>query len=99
MSMPELSGITQEQAFTELLVSIALEENALAHFVNAEGEKIQAIEGMMGTEEGDMSPDEVIKFQKSVAKVMQTAIKMQMLLQFKLEDVLDAKKELELPST
>ena len=34
--------------------------------------------------------------QRSVGKVMQTAIKMQMLLQFKLEDVLEAKTALEL---
>ncbi len=93
MSMPIIPPRTQPEAFTDLLVSIALEETALAHIINAEGEKIQATATMM--EEGTMTPEEVIDFQQSVARVMQTAIKMQMLLQFKLENTLDAKLALE----
>lgn len=36
-----------------------------------------------------MTPAEVIDFQKGVAKIIQVAIKMQMLLEFKLEAILD----------
>lgn len=47
MSMPELPkpnpDMTQEQALTMILSSIALEEVALSHIINAEGEKIQYI--------------------------------------------------------
>ncbi|MDD4298342.1 MAG: hypothetical protein PHS98_01755 [Bacilli bacterium] len=45
--------------------------------------------------EGRMTPEEVIEFQKEIIKVIQTAIKMQMLLQFKLETTLEAKLKLE----
>jgi hypothetical protein len=94
MGMPIIPERTQPEAFTDLLVSIALEETALAHIINAEGEKIQAVSTMM--ENGTMTPDEVVEFQESINRIMQTAIKMQMLLQFKLENTLDAKLELEL---
>ncbi len=93
MGKPEIPDVTQEQAFTDLLESIALEETALAHFMNAEAEKVQAAGKLF--EKGMMKPDEVISFQRSVAIVMQTSIKIQMLLQFKLEHVLDAKLKLE----
>ncbi|WP_408955247.1 hypothetical protein [Natroniella sp. ANB-PHB2] len=94
MSAPVIPDREQEEALTDLLVSIALEETALAHFMNAEAEKIQAVAGMM--EEGEMTPEEVLDFQKSVSQVMRTPIKKEMLLQFKLEDVLDFKRELEI---
>ena len=45
MSMPVIAmpcnPITMAQAVTDLLESIALEETALSHILNAEGEKIQ----------------------------------------------------------
>ena len=34
---------TKEQALTDIIESIALQETALAHILNAEGEKMQAI--------------------------------------------------------
>ncbi len=45
MSMPELPqapDFTQEQALNMILSSIALEEVALSHIINAEGEKFNA---------------------------------------------------------
>ncbi|WP_408955246.1 hypothetical protein [Natroniella sp. ANB-PHB2] len=92
MSAPVIPDRGQEEALTDLLVSIALEETALAHFMNAEAEKIQAVAQMM--EEGEMTPEEVLDFQRSVSKVMRTPIKKEMLLQFKLEDVLDFLEEI-----
>ncbi len=76
------------------MVSIALEETALAHFINAEAEKIQAVAAMM--EAGNLTPEEVVEFQDSISKVMRMPIKKEMLLQFKLEDILDFKREFEL---
>jgi hypothetical protein len=70
-----------------LLASIALEEVALAHLINAEAEKVQVIGTLLG--DGTVDTAQVIEFQGAVIDVLQTAIKMQMLLQFKLENVLD----------
>ena len=93
MSEPELPDIDQEQALSDLLASVALEEVALAHFMNAEAEKVQAIAGMI--EDGELSSEEAIEQQEAIAKVMRTPIKKQILLQFKLEDILDFKEEAE----
>lgn len=89
MSEPVIPQRTQEEALVDLLESIALEETALAHIINAEGEKIQAIAKKL--EEGTIEPAEAIEFQKVINKILRTPIKQQMLLQFKLEDVLEAK--------
>ncbi|MCK8824195.1 hypothetical protein [Fuchsiella alkaliacetigena] len=91
MSKPEIPERTQEEALTDLLESIALEETALAHFLNAEAEKIQSV-----AKKCKITPKEMIEFQKSVSKVMRSAIKKEMLLQFKLEDVLEFKEKKEL---
>ncbi|WP_459841599.1 hypothetical protein [Halanaerocella petrolearia] len=91
--MPEVPEREQEESLTDLLESIALEETALAHFMNAEAEKIQAVATMM--EEEDIDMEDVLEFQDSISKSMRTPIKKEILLQFKLEDVLEAKKELE----
>ncbi|AGB41226.1 hypothetical protein Halha_1280 [Halobacteroides halobius DSM 5150] len=93
MTMPKVPKREQEESLTDLLESIALEETALAHFMNAEAEKVQAVAKMM--EEEDIDMKEVLEFQDSVSKSMRTPIKKEILLQFKLEDVLEAKKELE----
>jgi hypothetical protein len=87
--MPEIVGgdVTQEQALTDLLVSIALEEAALAHLINAEAEKVQLLTGETPTVQFDV--DDLINVNESVRGVVVTAIKMQMLLQFKLERILD----------
>lgn len=92
MSAPEIPDRTQEEALTDLLESIALEEVALAHIINAEGEKIQAIAQMMLA--GELEPEEAIEQQEAVMKMLRMPIKKQMLLQFKLEDVLDFLEEL-----
>ena len=94
MGEPDVPERTQEEALTDLLTSIALEETALAHIINAEGEKIQAIAQLL--EDGEIEPDEAIELQKEVGKMMRNPIKKQILLQFKLEDVLDFKEKLEL---
>ncbi len=94
MSAPEIPEREQEEALTDLLESIALEETALAHILNAEGEKIQAIVSQI--EEGQLTPDEAIEQQEAIMKMLRMPIKQQILLQFKLEDVLDFKEELEL---
>lgn len=88
---PEIS-ITLEDSVNLLLASIALEELALAHIINAEGEKIQYI---IGTLPG-VTPPEVpslstlLTINDSVRKTLQSVIAKEIILNFKMENVLDA---------
>ena len=84
MSAPKIekskNAIDKEQAIADIIESIALEETGLAHIINAEGEKIQR-----ALEIAD-STDDLINVNKSVKDTIVNIIKMQMLLQFKLEE-------------
>jgi len=51
----EVPNISEENALANIIVSIALEEAALAHIINAEGEKIQRVVGTF-TPEGATGP-------------------------------------------
>ncbi|HEX9061046.1 MAG TPA: hypothetical protein VF941_12775 [Clostridia bacterium] len=97
MSFPGIPNITpkidisRNEAINLLLASIAFEERGFAHLINAEAEKIQFV---LGTLEGHRSHnaaaiDELLEINKSVEQTLGTLIKKQMLLQFKLEDILD----------
>ena len=58
MSMPRIiipGTVTEENALANIIASIALEEAALAHIINAEGEKIQRVVGTF-TPEGEAEP-------------------------------------------
>ncbi len=95
MSLPAIPDISREQALTHILESIALEEAALAAFINVEAKKTQIIVEKINEAEKEKMPThaEIIAFQKSVDSTIQTVIKMQMLLQFNLKAVLDAKSK------
>ena len=83
MSMPnfDVGGVTCMQSVANLLQSVALEEAGLAHIINAEGQKIEkCIEKACGC-------NELIKINESVSDTLKNVIKLQMLLQFKLEEV------------
>jgi hypothetical protein len=87
---PDIS-INRDQVINLLLASIGLEELGLSHIINSEAEKIQYI---MGTLEGQPRPapptmDELLTVNRSVEQTLRGVIKNQMLLQFKLEDVLN----------
>ena len=51
MSMPSFppngADLTREEALTMIIASIAMEELALSHIINAEGEKLQYILGTL----------------------------------------------------
>ncbi|WP_317851460.1 hypothetical protein [Neobacillus bataviensis] len=65
MSLPNIPNITPlisvsvEQTIPLLLSSIALEELALAHIMNAEAEKLQFVLGKLGDSVVTLSPAEV----------------------------------------
>lgn len=87
MSLPHIPHIAPKITLTEreakhlLLASIAMEEMALSHILNAEGEKIQAAIGC------STCIDDLLKVNKSVQSTLRDVIKNQLLLLMKLEDV------------
>lgn len=71
-----------------LLSSIALEEISLSHILNAEGEKLQLF-----LKTNPTCLEDFIKINNSVNKTLRTVVKSQILLQFKLEDVISLDTE------
>ncbi|HFJ9466885.1 TPA: collagen-like protein [Bacillus cereus] len=80
--------VTREESLNLLLASIALEELGLAHIINAEAEKIQVA---LGTIPG-LSPfatlSEILAVNTSINTTLQNVTKKEMLLQSKLENIL-----------
>ncbi|WHZ05710.1 hypothetical protein QNH48_14230 [Neobacillus sp. YX16] len=100
MSFPNIPNITPlisvtvGQTVPLLLSSIALEELALAHIMNAEAEKLQFVLGTLDDTGVTFSPAEVsvgdlLDVNTSVRRTLRDVIKKEMLLEFKFENVLD----------
>lgn len=84
MNVPEWKNvkISKDQAVTDMIESIALEQGALSHILNAEGEKMQKIIGLSS------APDDVatiLSANKSVKQMVNTITRLEILLQIKLE--------------
>lgn len=90
MSLPNVPNITpiitltRQESITLLLSSIALEEIGLSHILNAEGEKIQRL-----LQNESVTLDDMLKINRSVERTLRSIIKNQILLQIKLEDILE----------
>lgn len=85
MGMPVITPGTgtRAQAITDLVTSVALEEAALAHILNAEGEKIQKIVADATTAE------EMIAVNTSVESMVKSITQLEMVLHGKLELIED----------
>lgn len=89
MGMPNISDLGPfkdlciDDVINLLLASIAAEELGLAHIINSEGEKIQKILEL----NSDM--EDILKINESVRNTLKDVIKKEMLLQFKLENVIE----------
>lgn len=83
MSMPIIEKaecpVSREQAVTNLIESIALQQAALSHILNAEGEKIQKILKVCTCNE------EIFKVNESVKEVLNAVTHLEHLLVTKLE--------------
>ncbi|MEM1484855.1 hypothetical protein V6615_08220 [Oscillospiraceae bacterium PP1C4] len=80
MGMPVItpSTTTRSQAITDIIQSVALEQTALSHILNAEGEKIQAVVAMSAT------TDQMLAVNSSVKSMVNTVAQLEMVLQSKL---------------
>jgi len=79
LTEPKIPDRTFDESIGDLIQSVALEEAALAHLLNAEAEKVQAVA------ESTTDPTTLLEFQHGVTDMIQAVIKVEMLLQFKLE--------------
>ncbi|MFF2291081.1 hypothetical protein [Peribacillus butanolivorans] len=99
MSFPNIPNITPTISITTaqtvplLLSSIALEELALAHIINAEAEKLQFVLGTLPTgttlSPAVVSVPNLLAVDASVQRTLRDVIKKEILLEFKFENVLD----------
>ncbi|WP_338750555.1 hypothetical protein [Bacillus sp. FJAT-52991] len=93
MSMPSIPKEPhrpdKNEVIIDLLESIALEEIALSHILNAEAEKIQAFVGECLDFPTDPNNHEIIKFNKSVQSLIETVVMKEWLLLKKLESVME----------
>lgn len=80
MGMPiiETSNTTRCDAITDIIQSVALEQAALSHILNAEGEKLQYV---IQSEE---SPEMIIETNNSVRAMVESIAKLEIILQSKL---------------
>jgi len=93
MSMPSIPKEPhrpdKKEVVIDLLESIALEEIALSHIMNAEAEKIQAFVGECLDFPTCPSNEEILLFNKSAGRLLETVVMKEWLLLNKLQDVLE----------
>ena len=82
MGMPIITPGTgsRYQAVTDLIESVALQETALSHILNAEGEKMQAIIAMT-----DVTPEQLMELNNSVNNLINSVTRLEIIFQAKLE--------------
>lgn len=84
MSMPIIksSGIKRKDSITDIVESVALEQTALSHILNAEGEKIQKI---LEDERHTTNNSDILKVNESVQTTINSITRLETILQGKLE--------------
>ncbi|MEG0768353.1 MAG: hypothetical protein RSG59_00410 [Ruthenibacterium sp.] len=84
MSMPIITTpphpVSMCQAITDLIESIALEETAMSHILNAEGEKIQRVIGLE-----DVCVAQILETNESVVNMVNAINELENTLKQKLE--------------
>lgn len=99
MGMPQIPEgkfrPTRNEVIIDLFESIALEEIALSHIINAESEKIQAFVGKELDFPTCPSNREIITFNQTVNQFLETVIMKEWLLLKKMENVMRIDEEIE----
>ncbi len=92
VGMPEIPKGTNrpslDETLIDLLESIALEEMALAHLINAEAEELQAFVGKHLDFPSNPSNDDILRFNVTIARLMETLMFKELFLLRKLETAL-----------
>lgn len=80
MGMPIIttSNIERCDAITDIIQSVALEQAALSHILNAEGEKLQFVI------QSEQDPAVILETNNSVRSMVETISKLELILQSKL---------------
>lgn len=94
MSLPTFPPIspeiTREKSLNMILASIAMEELAFSHIINAEGEKIQYVVNDLIDHTGSRpSLEDVLAVNKSVESLLSVVMQSQIFLKSKMDKVLD----------
>ncbi len=81
MGMPVITNSqgSRYSAVTDIIQSVALEQAALSHILNAEGEKLQHVLASSCT-----SPEQILATNASVRSMVDSVAKLEMILQYKL---------------
>lgn len=81
MGMPVIttSKTSRYDAVTDIIQSVALEQAALSHILNAEGEKLQCMLASKCT-----TPDQILDTNNSIRSMVDSVAKLEMILQYKL---------------
>ena len=81
MGMPVItsSTTTREQAITDVMLSVALQQTALSHILNDEGEKLQKIFAM------DVDHETILAANRSVESMVDAAAQLEAILRSKLD--------------
>lgn len=82
MGMPIITPgtITREEAVGDIIESVAMEESALAHVLNAESEKLMAV-----VDNTNATPEQLLAINRSVKSTISAISRLEMLLQAKLD--------------
>ncbi len=95
MSMPNFPVIspplTREDAINQILSSIAMEELALSHIINAEGEKLQYVIGTLpGISGPPATVEDVLAANESVRTMLDTVGQNQLFIKNKMQSALES---------
>lgn len=93
MSVPQIPDRDRDEVINDLFESIAIEELAIGHLINAEAEKIQWSIGQLNNDFIELDLTEIVAIQRQIERVLKVATKFQMLLQFKLENIIDLEQD------
>lgn len=98
MSMPNFPVIspplTREDAINQILSSIAMEELALSHIINAEGEKLQYVIGTLpGISGPPATVEDVLAANESVRTMLDTVGQNQLFIKNKMQSALESSEQ------